>query len=57
MTDLRSDPLRVDCIGLGWRSDVLADAVQRSGKLSIVASYTRSEDKRGEGLGGKTEDQ
>jgi predicted dehydrogenase len=46
MTDLRSDPLRVACIGMGWWSDVLADAVKRSGKLSIVACYTRSEDKR-----------
>jgi predicted dehydrogenase len=31
---------------MGWWSDVLADAVQRSGKLEIVACYTRSEDKR-----------
>ncbi len=46
MTDLRSDPLRVACIGLGWWSDVLADAIKRSGKLSIVACYTRSQDKR-----------
>ncbi len=40
------EPLRVACIGMGWWSDVLADAVQRSGKLKIVACYTRSEDKR-----------
>jgi predicted dehydrogenase len=46
MSDLRSDPLRVACIGMGWWSDVLADAIKRSGKLSIVACYTRSEDKR-----------
>ena len=31
---------------MGWWSDVLADAMQRSGKLEIVACYTRSEDKR-----------
>jgi predicted dehydrogenase len=31
---------------MGWWSDVLADAVKRSGKLEIVACYTRSEDKR-----------
>ena len=31
---------------MGWWSDVLADAIQRSGKLKIVACYTRSEDKR-----------
>jgi len=39
------EPLRVACIGMGWWSDVLADAVQRSKKLKIVACYTRSEDK------------
>jgi len=31
---------------MGWWSDVLADAMQRSGKLRIVACYTRSEAKR-----------
>ncbi len=41
------EPLRVACIGMGWWSDVLADAIQRSGKLKIVACYTRSEEKRG----------
>jgi predicted dehydrogenase len=40
------EPLRVACIGMGWWSDVLADAIQRSNKLKIVACYTRSEDKR-----------
>ena len=40
------EPLRVACIGMGWWSDVLADAVQRSGKLKIAACYTRSEAKR-----------
>jgi predicted dehydrogenase len=39
-------PLRVACIGMGWWSDVLADAIVRSGKLQIAACYTRSEDKR-----------
>jgi predicted dehydrogenase len=39
-------PLRVACIGMGWWSDVLADAVKRSGKIEIVACYSRSEDKR-----------
>jgi predicted dehydrogenase len=38
--------LRVACIGMGWWSDVLADAIQRSGKLRIAACYTRSPDKR-----------
>ena len=31
---------------MGWWSDVLADAIQRSGKLTIAACYTRSPDKR-----------
>ena len=40
------EPLRVACIGMGWWSDVLADAIKRSGKIEIVACYTRSADKR-----------
>jgi predicted dehydrogenase len=40
------EPLRVGCIGMGWWSDVLADAIRRSGKLDIVACYTRSAEKR-----------
>src|SRR6201988_770205 len=40
------EPLRVACIGMGWWSDVLADAIVRSGKLKIIACFTRSEDKR-----------
>ena len=40
------EPLRVACVGMGWWSDVLADAIRRSGKLDIVACYTRSADKR-----------
>jgi predicted dehydrogenase len=39
-------PLRVAAIGIGWWSDVLADAVKRSGKLKIVSCYSRSPDKR-----------
>ena len=40
------EPLRVACIGMGWWSDVLADAIVRSGKLKIAACYSRSQDKR-----------
>ncbi|HEU0160044.1 MAG TPA: Gfo/Idh/MocA family oxidoreductase [Hyphomicrobiaceae bacterium] len=40
------NPLRVASIGIGWWSDVLADAVKRSGKLKIVSCYSRSPDKR-----------
>ena len=42
----RFEPVRVGCLGMGWWSDVLADAMQRSGKLEIVACYTRSDEKR-----------
>jgi predicted dehydrogenase len=38
--------MKVACIGMGWWSDVLADAIKRSGKLEIVACYSRSEGKR-----------
>ena len=31
---------------MGWWSDVLADAIKRSGKLEIVTCFSRSEDKR-----------
>jgi predicted dehydrogenase len=41
-----SEPLRVASLGMGWWSDVLADAIKRSGKLKIVACYSRSEPKR-----------
>jgi len=43
---MASEPLRVACIGMGWWSDVLADAIERSGKLKIISCYTRSEEKR-----------
>jgi predicted dehydrogenase len=43
---MSAEPLRVACIGMGWWSDVLADAIKRSSKIEIVACYTRSEDKR-----------
>ena len=31
---------------MGWWSDVLADAIERSGKMTIAACYSRSADKR-----------
>src|SRR5689334_13845561 len=40
------EPLRVACIGMGWWSDVLADAMKRSKEIEIAACYTRSADKR-----------
>jgi predicted dehydrogenase len=38
--------VKVASIGLGWWSDVLADAIKRSGKLEIVSCFSRSESKR-----------
>src|SRR5678810_855427 len=38
--------MKVACIGMGWWSDVLADAIKRSGKLTIAACYSRSKEKR-----------
>ena len=43
---MRFEPVRVGCLGMGWWSDVLADAALRSGALRIVSCYTRSESKR-----------
>jgi predicted dehydrogenase len=43
---MATEPLRVAVIGMGWWSDVLADAMKRSGKLKIIACYSRSEQKR-----------
>ena len=40
------EPFRVACIGMGWWSDVLADAIKRSNRIEIAACYTRSADKR-----------
>jgi predicted dehydrogenase len=31
---------------MGWWSDVLADAIKRSGRIEIVSCFTRSDDKR-----------
>jgi predicted dehydrogenase len=38
--------LRVAVVGIGWWSDVLADAALRSDAIEIAACYTRSDDKR-----------
>ncbi len=40
------EPINVACLGMGWWSDVLADAMVRSGKLRIRSCYTRSDEKR-----------
>ena len=43
---MAAERLRVASIGMGWWSDVLADAIKRSGKLDLVACYSRTESKR-----------
>ena len=43
---MTSAKLRVGALGMGWWSDVLADAMQRSDRFEIVSCYTRSPDKR-----------
>jgi predicted dehydrogenase len=39
-------PLRVAVVGIGWWSDVLADACKRSNLFDIATCFTRSADKR-----------
>ena len=43
---MSSYPLRVAALGIGWWSDVLADAAKRSKDIKIVACFTRSEDRQ-----------
>jgi predicted dehydrogenase len=43
---MRAVPVRAAVLGMGWWSDVLADAVKRSDTIEIVACFSRSEDKR-----------
>jgi len=38
--------MNVACLGMGWWSDVLADAIKRSGKMKITACFSRSAEKR-----------
>mgnify|MGYP006268809065 CR=1 FL=1 len=39
-------PVRVAVLGMGWWSDVLADAIKRGNSVEIVSCFTRSKDKR-----------
>jgi len=43
---MSSDNIRVASLGLGWWSDVLADAIGRAGGIEVAACYTRSPEKR-----------
>jgi predicted dehydrogenase len=38
--------MKVACLGMGWWSDVLADAIKRSASMTIAACYSRSIEKR-----------
>ncbi|HEU4925279.1 MAG TPA: Gfo/Idh/MocA family oxidoreductase [Burkholderiales bacterium] len=38
--------MNVACLGIGWWSDVLGDAIKRSRKLNIVSCFSRSQEKR-----------
>jgi predicted dehydrogenase len=38
--------VKVACIGIGWWSEVLADAMRRSGQFTLAACYSRSAQKR-----------
>jgi predicted dehydrogenase len=43
---MSSDNIRLASLGLGWWSDVLADAVLRAPGVEIASCYSRSEEKR-----------
>ena len=44
---MNASPFKVASIGIGWWSDVLADAAGRTGgRVQIISCFTRSEDKR-----------
>ena len=44
---MSSTPFRAASLGIGWWSDVLADAAQRTGgRIEIASCFTRSADKR-----------
>ena len=44
---MNQTPFKVASIGIGWWSDVLADAAARTGgQVQVVSCFTRSEDKR-----------
>ena len=44
---MSQSPFNVASIGIGWWSDVLADAAARTdGRVEVVSCFTRSQDKR-----------
>lgn len=43
---MTNKPVRAAVVGIGWWSDVLADAVKRGTSVEIVSCFTRNEEKR-----------
>ena len=43
---MNTETIYLASLGLGWWSDVLADAVQRTPGVEIVSCFSRSEEKR-----------
>ena len=43
---MKPEPVRAAALDMGWWSDVLADAIKRSGEIEIVSCFSRSADKR-----------
>ena len=41
-----ADKVRIAFIGIGWWSNMLADAVKKSSRIEIAAGCSRSEEKR-----------
>ncbi len=41
-----SDPVKAASVGIGWWSDVVADAVQKTDAIEIVTCFTRNPEKR-----------
>ena len=41
---MSNEPVRVAALGMGWWSDVLADAIGHTSTLEIAACYSRSLD-------------
>ncbi len=41
-----SDPVKAASVGIGWWSDVVADAVQKTDAIEIVTCFTRNSEKR-----------
>ena len=43
---MSQENFRTALVGLGWWATPIGDALRRSGKIDLVACYTRNEEKR-----------